>query len=95
MAKDSSDSASSGSSTPPPAPSRPIPPQLVAFGVVLVLLIVFFAQNSSKVHVSYLGLDGHMSLAIAMIISALAGSALTVIGQWVVSYRRRHSGKRT
>jgi uncharacterized integral membrane protein len=47
-----------------------------ALALILVLLIIFIAQNTQSVEVSFLGWDGHPPLAIALLIAAVAGLAL-------------------
>lgn len=47
--------------------------------VLLVLLIIFIAENSRSVTISFLGADGHISLALAMLIAAVAGAAVTLL----------------
>ena len=51
----------------------------LGFALVLLLLVVFLLQNSQKVQVSFLGADGHLSLAVAMLASAVAGALLVGI----------------
>ncbi|MDH2414590.1 lipopolysaccharide assembly protein LapA domain-containing protein [Nocardioides sp. CER19] len=52
---------------------------VVALGVVLVLLIVFIAQNTRSVTVSFLGWNGQTSLAVALLIAAVAGLFLAAV----------------
>jgi uncharacterized integral membrane protein len=47
--------------------------------LVAVALIVFLVQNTQKVHVSFLWLDGDTSLAVAALISAVAGAVVTLV----------------
>jgi len=54
----------------PPAPT----PGVIVFAVVLVLLLIFILQNTQSVQISYLGATGHVSLAVAMLLTAIAGS---------------------
>jgi uncharacterized integral membrane protein len=54
----------------------------VAIGVavvVLVLLIIFIAQNSREVTISFLGANGTLSLGLAMLIAAVAGVVITLL----------------
>jgi uncharacterized integral membrane protein len=44
-----------------------------------VALLVFMAQNTQTVHVSFLWLDGDTSLAVAALVSAVAGSVVTLV----------------
>jgi putative membrane protein len=64
---------------------------IVGFGVLLVLLVIFILQNRQSVEVSYLGLNGHMPLAAAMLISVAAGLLLAAIAGSVriLQLRRR------
>jgi uncharacterized integral membrane protein len=52
---------------------------LIVAAVLLILLLVFIAQNSQRVTVHYLGLNGHVSLAIALLLSAVAGLLLIAV----------------
>ena len=47
--------------------------------VVLVLLIIFIAQNTGTVGVHFLGLYGQISLGLMLLIAAVVGAALVVI----------------
>jgi uncharacterized integral membrane protein len=47
--------------------------------VLLALLIIFIAENSRSVTVSFLGARGHISLALALLIAAVVGAALTLL----------------
>jgi uncharacterized integral membrane protein len=52
----------------------------IGFAVVLlVLLIIFIAENSRKVTVSFLGANGTISLALAMLIAAVVGALITLL----------------
>ena len=52
---------------------------VLGFALVLLLLVVFLVQNAQKVQISFLGADGHLSLAVAMLASAVAGALLVGI----------------
>jgi uncharacterized integral membrane protein len=56
--------------------SRQWIPRLVAFIVLLILLLVFVAQNSERVDVSLLFWDFHMRLVWALLGSAVVGVLL-------------------
>ncbi|MEO8749733.1 MAG: hypothetical protein ABI384_04985 [Allobranchiibius sp.] len=43
---------------------------LIAAAVLLILLLIFIAQNSRTVTIHYLGLHGHLSLALALLLAA-------------------------
>ncbi|MDP2774553.1 MAG: lipopolysaccharide assembly protein LapA domain-containing protein [Nocardioides sp.] len=49
---------------------------VVGLGVVLLLLIIFIAQNTRKTTVSFLSWDGQVPVAVALLIAALAGLSL-------------------
>ncbi|MCU1602355.1 MAG: hypothetical protein JWO22_3064 [Frankiales bacterium] len=66
----------------------------LSFAVVLLLLAVFILQNSQKVEVSYLGADGHLSLAVAMLLSAVAGALLVGIAGFARVLQLRHVARR-
>ena len=54
----------------------------VAIGVaavLLVLLIIFIAENSRRVTISFLGLHGHISEALALLIAVVVGIAITLL----------------
>jgi len=78
---------------------------VVALGVVLVLLIVFIAQNTRTVTVSFLGWQGRTPLAVALLIATVAGLFLAAVAGtmriWQLRRRvrrerkhRPHNGKR-
>jgi uncharacterized integral membrane protein len=47
--------------------------------VLLVLLIVFILQNSTKVEVQFLGMSGTIPLGMALLIAAVGGGVLVAI----------------
>jgi uncharacterized integral membrane protein len=47
--------------------------------LLLIVLIIFVAQNSGSVEVSFLSLHGHFSLAVALLAAAAVGCALTLV----------------
>lgn len=47
--------------------------------VLLVMLIVFILQNSTKVEVHYLGATGTLSLGMALLIAAVGGGVVVAI----------------
>lgn len=52
----------------------------VAVAVVfLALLVDFIAQNDRKVSIHFLGANGHMSLALALIAAAVAGALVVLL----------------
>jgi uncharacterized integral membrane protein len=51
---------------------------LAGLVVLMLFLVVFVAQNTEKVSVSFLGWQWHTPLAVAMLIAVLVGLAITV-----------------
>jgi uncharacterized integral membrane protein len=47
--------------------------------VALAALIVFIAENSSAVHVSFLGMHAKIALGLALLLAALIGGVLVLI----------------
>jgi uncharacterized integral membrane protein len=47
--------------------------------VVLALLIVFIAENSREVKVSFLGASGRLGLGLALLIAAVAGAVIALL----------------
>jgi uncharacterized integral membrane protein len=64
---------------------------VVSLGVVLVLLIIFIAQNTRETTVSFLAWDGQVSVAVALLIATAAGLFLATVagGLRIVQLRRR------
>lgn len=52
---------------------------VVASVVVLVLLIIFIAQNTDPVSIQFLGWDGQTPLAVALLIATVAGLFLAAV----------------
>ncbi len=52
---------------------------VIIAAVILVALLIFIAQNSAKVTLHYLGMQGQVSLAIALVLAAIAGVLLVAI----------------
>ena len=67
---------------------------VVAAAVLLLLLVVFIAQNTDDVHISFLWWDGIAPLAVALLLAAVIGIALTaVVGTlriWQLRRRVKH-----
>jgi uncharacterized integral membrane protein len=51
----------------------------ISFALVLLLLLIFIMQNSRSVEISFLWLNGHLPLGVAMLLSAVLGVLLVVI----------------
>jgi uncharacterized integral membrane protein len=71
----------------PPAPQAPRPGPLrtrissmrialIAGTVVLVVVLIFIIQNAKAVSISFLGAHLHLSLAVALLLAAIAGALL-------------------
>jgi putative membrane protein len=52
---------------------------LIAAAVVLIALLIFVGQNSKSVSVHYLGANGRVPLAVALLLSAVAGLLIAAI----------------
>lgn len=52
---------------------------LLIAAIILVGLVIFIAQNSASVAVRFLGINGHAPLAIALVLSAIAGILLIAV----------------
>src|SRR3954451_11283580 len=52
---------------------------LVPARVFLILLIVFIGENGQRVQVKFFGATGHISLAVALLIAAVAGAVLVLL----------------
>jgi uncharacterized integral membrane protein len=83
---------------PPPTGAPPIPRTRMSVAwasiwmatVVFIALIVFMLQNTRSVEISFLGLNGTLPLALAMLIAAFGGILLTlVIGTARITQLRR------
>ncbi|WP_253190665.1 lipopolysaccharide assembly protein LapA domain-containing protein [Arthrobacter sp. SRS-W-1-2016] len=95
--------------TPPPAPGAGPPagrrPVLTRAGmawtatiaalVLLILLIAFIVQNQDAARVRFFGLDGTISLGIALLIAAVGGGALVAIAGAVRIIQLRTRTRRT
>lgn len=51
---------------------------IALFAVLLLLLIIFIAQNTQSVAISFLGWDGQAPLAVSLLAAALVGIVLTL-----------------
>ncbi|CAI9401883.1 LapA family protein [Nocardioides sp. T2.26MG-1] len=68
---------------------------VIALAVVLVLLVVFIAQNTQDVHVSFLGWDGQAPLAVTLLVAAVSGIVLTGIAGSLRIFQLRRRVRRT
>ena len=64
---------------------------LVAFGIVLILLVIFIAQNTESVPVRFLGWEGSAPLAVSLLVAVAAGLLLAgaAASARIVQLRRR------
>jgi uncharacterized integral membrane protein len=68
---------------------------VTALGVVLVLLIIFIAQNTAKTTVTFLGWSGQVPVAVALLIAAVAGLFLAVAAGTLRILQLRRRVRRT
>lgn len=52
---------------------------LVSAAVLAIIFLVFIAQNSEKVTIHFLTFDGELSLAIALLLSAVIGAIVVAV----------------
>ena len=73
--------------TPRPEPRNPLRGSrtsglwagVVASAVVLILMIIFIAQNTEPVDVQFLGWEGQTPLAVALLIASVGGLVLAAV----------------
>ena len=78
-----------GSTRPPPAPTAAAVPRLgsrtrisgmrtalIGGFLALIVLVIFIIQNAHAVQVSFLGVQVRLSLAVALLLAAIAGALL-------------------
>jgi uncharacterized integral membrane protein len=68
---------------------------LIVAAVLLILLLIFIAQNSKTVPIHFLGASGHISLAVALLLSAVVAVLLVAIPGSVRIMQLRRLVKRT
>ncbi|WP_239309722.1 lipopolysaccharide assembly protein LapA domain-containing protein [Frankia sp. Cj3] len=47
--------------------------------LILIFLLIFIVENGQRVTVSFLGIDGHLPLGVALLFAAIAGALLLAI----------------
>ena len=52
---------------------------LVPALLFLLLLIIFIAENGQRVQVKFFGAEGHIALAVALLVAAVAGAVLVLL----------------
>jgi uncharacterized integral membrane protein len=93
--------------SPPPTSAKPDPKDplrrsrtsgafagMVLLGLLLLLLIIFIAQNTQDVQVSFLAWDGTTPLSVALLIAAVAGILLTATAGMLRIWQLRRRVKR-
>ena len=64
---------------------------VISAAVIAIALIAFIVQNGTEAEVTWLFLDGRWPLWMVIVISAVAGAALSEVLGWLVRRRRRRS----
>lgn len=103
----SPDQPRTGRTTPGPAPSKP-PPEypikftraaalwaaLIAGFLILIVLLVFIAQNTASTSFTFLGWHWSLPLGVAILLAAVGGGLLTVaVGTARILQLRREAKK--
>ncbi|HTM86102.1 MAG TPA: lipopolysaccharide assembly protein LapA domain-containing protein [Mycobacterium sp.] len=101
---------SNSPSTPshPPAPKVPAPQQpdkitrasalwvaLIGGFLVLIVLLIFIAQNTYPVPLTFLGWHWDMASGVAILVAAVAGGLITALTGTVRIYQLRRQAKST
>ncbi len=68
---------------------------LIVAAILLILLLIFIAQNSVTVPIHFLGANGHISLAVALLLSAVVAVLLVAIPGSVRILQLRRLVRRT
>jgi len=90
-------------SAPPPPPAPQTPPGrpertrissmrtgLIAGAAVLIVVLIFIIQNAHAVNIAFLGAHLHLSLAVALLLAAVAGAlAMAAVGTARITQLRR------
>ena len=79
MAQSRDADAQAAASAPKPTNAGRVWIAIAVATVLLALLIIFIAENSRSVTISFLGASGHISLALALLIAAVIGAAVTLL----------------
>lgn len=67
---------------------------LIVAAVVLVLLLIFILQNSQTVQVDYLGLSGHLPVAVAILLGVAVGALLVALPGTIRILQLRRTARR-
>ena len=89
--------------SPPPKPDDPLRRSrtsgaflgMVLLGLLLLLLIIFIAQNTQDVQVSFLAWEGTTPLSVALLIAAVAGILITATAGLLRIWQLRRRVKRS
>jgi lipopolysaccharide assembly protein A len=95
--------SANGSARPPPAPSarrRPTRIASIRLGLIagigaLILLVIFIAQNAHAVHITFFGAHASVSLAVALLVAAVAGALVTAASGTARITQLRRTMRRT
>jgi uncharacterized integral membrane protein len=68
---------------------------VISLGIVLILLIIFIAQNTRETTVSFLAWDGEVPVAVAILIAAVAGLFLAGLAGTLRILQLRRRVRRT
>jgi uncharacterized integral membrane protein len=63
--------------------------------LLLILLIVFILQNPTKVDIQFLGVEGTLSLGMALLIAAVTGGVMVAVAGIARVTQLRLSARRT
>jgi uncharacterized integral membrane protein len=67
----------------------------VGLGLILLLLIIFIAQNTRQTTVSFLAWDGEVPVAVALLVAAAAGLSLALLAGLLRILQLRRRVRRT
>jgi uncharacterized integral membrane protein len=68
---------------------------VITAAILLILLLIFIAQNSRTVVIHFLGFHGHISLAVAILLAAMIGILLVAVPGTARIIQLRRALKRT
>lgn len=63
---------------------------VISAAVIAIALVAFVVQNRSDTEVTWLFLDGTWPLWLVIVLSAVAGAALSEVLGWLIRRRRRN-----
>jgi uncharacterized integral membrane protein len=67
----------------------------IGIGILLILLVIFIAQNTRKTTISFLWLDGEVPVAVAILIAAVIGLFLAGLAGTLRILQLRRRVRRT